>query len=394
MADSIGGPAWRTKRQLTPARIAGGAALRVRIMTAGERSIEGGPALPIYYVQDSELRVNGGKFTLQGNPPMPIFEAAGAIVEGRAAIPVYVTNPADGESVLLLELQADIGVTTSTASFAGTGVITQSGTTVSGVGTAFLSEVVVGDRIQAIGIDGIVQSIATNTSLTLNTSATVGVGVIYTITPQVGTARVMAWLDQSGNGHDFTQSGTARPSKQTIGGFPAVVFDGRNDWMLGSDFADNPSSFTIFIVAGEVIGSSNFLILSKINNSADGVGWYVARFVGASQLYWFNGLNAINVDITVDNHLFNLTTLEKDSDSNGTIYINGDSTGSIVSGSAAPGFSTVEPVRICTVGDPDINGDAYLGTRIRAIMIYTPALSASARAAKEQELADRYGITL
>jgi hypothetical protein len=98
VADSIGGPARRTLRQLTPARIAGGSALRVRTVTAGERNIEGGPALPVYYVQDSELRANGGSYTLQGNQPVPIFEAgAGAIIEGRAAIPVYVTNPANGD---------------------------------------------------------------------------------------------------------------------------------------------------------------------------------------------------------------------------------------------------------------------------------------------------------
>src|SRR3546814_20243916 len=51
----------------------------------------------------------------------------------------------------------------------------------------------------------------------LDTSATVAVGVVYTITPQSGTARITPWLDQSGNGRAFTATGTGRPSLQQIG---------------------------------------------------------------------------------------------------------------------------------------------------------------------------------
>jgi len=397
VADSIGGPARRTLRQLTPARIAGGAALRVRSVTAGERNIEGGPALPVYYVQDSELRSSGGAYTLQGNPPVPIFEAeAGAIIEGRSAIPVYVTNPADGEQAPLLELQADTGVTTSTAQFSGTGVITQSGTTVSGVGTAFLSEVVVGDRIQAIGIDGIVQSIATDTSLTLDTSATVAIGIIYTITPQAGTARVSTWLDPV-SGQSFTQSGTARPSKQTIGGYPAVVFDGVNDWMLGPDFADNLDSFTCLSVFHVLSGGPNGQIISKMYQEEgflSRLGWHVqlGMRVHQGEDNWINvGLSTINPNFQIRN----VFSQEKISNSELHVYVNGVQDDDFSSLGTITNFGTTEPVRLGIVGGPGGVSDwGYSNAILSAEVIYSPALSASARAAKEQELATRYGITL
>src|SRR5258706_5855146 len=44
--------------------------------------------------------------------------------------------------------------------------------------------------------------------------------------------------------HDFTSSGDARPDVQLVGGYKAVVADGIDDWMQGSNFADNLPSFT------------------------------------------------------------------------------------------------------------------------------------------------------
>ena len=391
MADSIGGPAKRIVRKLSGA--GGGSALRVEIVSDAIRAREGGPALPVYYVQDSELAQNGGVYILKGNKPIPIYEDTSGEVGGHA-VPVYVTNPAngDGEQAPLLELQADTGVTTSTASFAGTGVITQSGTTVSGVGTAFLSEVVVGDRIQAIGIDGIVQSIATNTSLALDTSATVGVGVVYTVMPQAGTARVTTWLDQSGGGHHFTQSGTARPSLQTIGGYPAVVFDGANDWMLGPDFADNLSSWTTFVVVRALPSLGYNIVISKINNDEE-TGWEIVG--SANQLYISQDIdNSISIQAPGGSPVVrSVMTLEKISTSVLHAYKNGDNVGENLNESGtASNSSNTELVKIAIFDDGSVSGFSHV--ELNAILIYSPALSASDRAAKEQELADRYGITL
>lgn len=63
----------------------------------------------------------------------------------------------------------------------GSGTITQSSYTITGYGTAFLSQVSVGDRIIAVGIDGNVVTITNDTSLTLDTSASVGAAATFTL---------------------------------------------------------------------------------------------------------------------------------------------------------------------------------------------------------------------
>ena len=68
-----------------------------------------------------------------------------------------------------------------TPSVTGTGLIVQAGTLVTGTNTLFQSEVAIGDRIVAGAIDGLVVSIASNVSLTLNTSAIVSVAIAFTI---------------------------------------------------------------------------------------------------------------------------------------------------------------------------------------------------------------------
>ena len=95
-----GGPAMSTRKQTNPSHVQGGAAMRVIIVADG-RAVDGGPASPVYFVKASELRQNGGQFSVQSNKPVPIVEAsAGIIVSGGAAIPVYdVTGMPDDAPV-------------------------------------------------------------------------------------------------------------------------------------------------------------------------------------------------------------------------------------------------------------------------------------------------------
>lgn len=397
-----GGRAVATKRVFSSPK--GGPVRRVFVVS-DNRAVEGGSVRPVYYVQDSELLINSGPYILEGNKPEPIVESSHTIVSGDKAMAVYVMNgkpddvvpPEEQPQIPLLELQADTGVTTSTDAFSGTGMITQSGTTVSGVGTLFQSEVVVGDRIQAVGVDGIVQSIATDTSLTLDTSATVGAGVVYTITPQAGTARVTTWLDQSGNGNHFTQAGTARPSKQTISGYPTIVFDGADDWLLGPDFADNLSSFTVFAVCRANPSSEGTLIVGKVVVSFLHDTYWAMTDVGGNFVIQQDAENGFSVFSTLNpfDNIFRVFTGELISVSVPVahVYINGDNSGETLSivGTVTT-FSNTHPVSLAR--SVPFDGGNFLWGDMRAVLIYSPALSAAARAAKEQELADRYGITL
>lgn len=80
------------------------------------------------------------------------------------------------------------------------------------------------------------------------------------------TDKVDAWADQSGNGFNFTQTGTARPALATIGGYPRLQFDGVDDWMAGQNWSefDNLDSFTaIFAVSGMNVANYGYSLLNK-----------------------------------------------------------------------------------------------------------------------------------
>lgn len=202
------------------------------------------------------------------------------------------------------------------------------------------------------------------------------------------------WGDQSGNGFDFTQTGAARPALQTIGGYPALVFDGVDDWMLGQNWAalDDLSSFAVFYVvyATQDLGP----ILNKMaDNFSTAPGWRIMAgrngpesdiednggihyfsFYQASGYWpigWYVGTNIF------DNH----TPTE--------LYWNG---ASIVTGSFSnlpiSNMSSSDPVKIGINGDSTI----YLGNSLRAIRFYSPTPNATQRTVIESELMARYGI--
>jgi len=286
----------------------------------------------------------------------------------------------------LLDLQADTGVTTSVTGFTGSGTASQLGNTLTGVLSAFLSEVVIGDVITGTGINGTVTAIASDTSLTLSSSATAG-AVSYTITPQASTARVATWTDQSGNGRDFTQTGTARPSKQTISSYPAIVFDGVNDWLDGSNFADALASFSVMvIVQPKNIIASNDTVIRK---SPDGVLGWVLNTYGA-QFSWQNAAGDQFVFVFHPAPAFDvwkMFTGEKLTTTTGHLYINGSSTGETIDVVGSPVFTNAANVSIGSSVD-------FPGLNLRSVMIFNPAPPAADRAALETRLGARYGLTV
>lgn len=82
----------------------------------------------------------------------------------------------------------------SYSAVAGTGTITQLVSTITGTGTAFTTQLQVGDLITAAGISGYVTVITNDNSLTISSSTTVGVGVSFTYTREIST-------DLSGRNH-------------------------------------------------------------------------------------------------------------------------------------------------------------------------------------------------
>ena len=139
-------------------------------------------------------------------------------------------------SALTLWVAADLSpMAFVNTAYAGTGVVSQSGSTLTGVGTAFLSEVKVGDLITATAISEHVVSIEANDSLTLDGSVSSGAGLTYTITPVAGVNdRISQINDLSGLGNHMTRAVSAsRPALQPnqIGGRRAIVLDGVDDFL-------------------------------------------------------------------------------------------------------------------------------------------------------------------
>lgn len=85
---------------------------------------------------------------------------------------------------------------------------------------------------------------------------------------------VSTWPDASGNGRDFTQSGSSRPTYRAGGGMPYVEFDGIDDWMIGGNWSefDNQSQFAVFCVALIDGNTDNLFLLSKFTSPR---GWYL-----------------------------------------------------------------------------------------------------------------------
>lgn len=331
-------------------------------------------------------------------------DTTGLIVSEADGIPLadvaqagVTNNVAPSGPVLLLDLEADTSVATDTTPFAGTGTITQSGTRVTGSGTQFAKEVVIGDRITSAGIDGIIQVFQPGESFDLDTTATVAVGESFTITPQTGTARVNDWSDAQGN--HFTATGIQRSSLQTVGGFAAVVSDGNDDILVGpNDVADNLASFTIFCVENNfpAAGSANLIpFISKMNNLSSGAGWmmYQAGFNivtqedGGSVYYEQDYSTALDFG----KHIYTYEFVTKNQFN---FYVDGVllTPASVNDSGPVLDMSTVEPIRI------NIDGKASDGISAArqhyAIRIYSGIFAALDRATIEAALATRYGITL
>ena len=306
----------------------------------------------------------------------------------------------------LLDLQADTGVTTSVSPFAGTGTITQSSNDVVGVGTAFQSEVVVGDVITGTGINGTVTAITDDENLTLSSSATAG-EASFTITPQASTARVSAWADQSGNGYNFTQSGTARPSKQTVDGYPFITPDNRNDWMDGANFADDLSKFAVFYV-GRWSGGVSGPIVTKmdVNIDWDYNGWFADESTGLAihgGVGW-NKQNKHHGSPASPESATYVRCFEKPASNAAAdmhIYLNGaanDGTTSTV-GSPVVSFANDQNVKLWVEGGVNgVDDYGYGRVTLAAVLIYEITSltnwNATDRAALTTRLVERYGVTI
>lgn len=203
-------------------------------------------------------------------------------------------------------------------------------------------------------------------------------------------APVSTWNDLSGYGHNFTQVGNARPTFVAADerGYPAIYFDGIDDWMHGSDFADNLDNFTVIMVGD----AGPAMTITKMNNKSTGAGWafYAGGTIGLIQEA--GGNNWIEKDAIDYPILFSLvSTLQVVSKSEIHLYLNGSAVYEVDFSNPPIGdYSSSESICLGVFSSLAVFNEGY----INAVRIYTPALDAASRAAVEAELAARYGMTL
>lgn len=284
-------------------RIQGNHATPVYVYTSipADRRGLGMAAQPVYFISDSDLVENGGKYKLEGRlTALPVIQLpAGSRAIGMPAIPVYdVTNKAwppvatynpnptlayssseignvDPSTVVVTFSDSVVGQNYSfgvTIKVNGTPVSILSATRQSNHALVYyvLSVTCLNTDVITWGYvkdNGFIQAETTGAVLPDTSAQTVtnnigGGGGL----PFVGSATLLldlqadalalndgdpvsTWADASGLHHDFTQSGNARPTfRANVGGKPCIEFDGIDDWLGGQNFADALTDFAVFIV--------------------------------------------------------------------------------------------------------------------------------------------------
>ena len=197
---------------------------------------------------------------------------------------------------------------------------------------------------------------------------------------------VSTWADQTIYAHDFTQTGSARPIKSTIGGYSAVVSD-FDDEMIGGSFADNLNGFTVIAGVNE---PCNGILIGKLKiDFTDGL--------------WFCDLSTrlINLQTDGDNYMYRdnlfeisdwtVITYEMIDRTNLHVYKNGDNSAesALGTGGIMGSYSNLEPVTLFSHPSEQLTQ-----SRTRFVLLYFPAPPAADRAALEIRLGARYGITI
>lgn len=223
-------------------------------------------------------------------------------------------------------------------------------------------------------------------------------------------ALVSAWRDKSGNGRDFTSTGTARPTlvASTIANKSALSFDGVDDRLSTSSViaTGGTAALTVFVVVrGTFPGNGSFLFTHRSGfGGADtndvNIGWsanqgsswafgtlrsrVAALRSGVSYINdrQFQSVNVSGVGITSLTASFAAT-----SSSNSHRWQGAES--NAISGTSDAGSSVGMAIGVRPNATPDL---FYLGN-IAEVVAYSSALSSADRARVESYLAAKWGVS-
>lgn len=223
------------------------------------------------------------------------------------------------------------------------------------------------------------------------------------------------WADASGNGHDFTATGTARPTYHTDANGGYVLPDGIDDAMTGGEFADSLDTLVIFSIVNyeghwpSVPGNNQPVrpLITKV--TVDDINFYydgwITQYAGtlfAQQAVYSDYDVAIAQDLlaTITNDYFVFTQeylggfVMNNYQNNDVLNLYSPSSHGP---NPLPSYTTTEPVRLFFEGGTGAPSDGYGALPVKAIMLYhvTDLVNwPTDRAAIISWLAAKYGITL
>ena len=181
---------------------------------------------------------------------------------------------------------------------------------------------------------------------------------------------ISTFADTYGEGHNFTQTGDARPTKKTVDGYPAAYFGGylapAIQYMQTIAFANALAQFAVFVVAkfdGDVNDDS--ALLTKINNIFTDSGWEVDISDAANTTIGLFLRDDNSDTFAVDNAAYTgdfiVGCIEWLGDNVGHAYVNGNNDNEQITGGLSGSFSNNEPVRLGGNGENIANGDGFSG---------------------------------
>ncbi|MCL3780373.1 HYR domain-containing protein [Prolixibacteraceae bacterium JC049] len=210
---------------------------------------------------------------------------------------------------------------------------------------------------------------------------------------------ISVWNDQSGNGHNATQSGTKRPILTYGSNGNRAIFFWNTFLDIPYSSSLNPSSFTVFLaMRGSNTSGFSSPYTSRDDNPSKG---YILYLNGGEFRYWSGGgastgdWHAFNTGVQTEGSRFELITFKGSASGSNIVkrfYKNGTMASSTPTHSYSP--NTQRPTRLGAGASETANGDFFLSGYISEVIMYPSALGDTDREKVESYLGVKYGLTL
>lgn len=212
---------------------------------------------------------------------------------------------------------------------------------------------------------------------------------------------VGTWSDLSGNGHDVSNTGTARPTYKTgiQNGLPVVRFDGTDDLLNTSGFGYDGSNTEITILfvgtrRASIVGGGSIITLSG-GDTFPWQGW------GQGAFFWEHQDNGYKLNIRrADAERAKMDTLTTQDTFNLLTALVNDNYHRIYLNGVLDGQSIVSPGAFNSgwfwIGATPNGGSGHFFKQwdIAEVIVYDSALSAADRIKVETYLANKYSVSV